>query len=52
MFVLGDADKADTEEVFALRPMTCPFQFQVYLSRLRSYRELPMRLNEPPRCSE
>ena len=46
MFVLGDADKADTEEVFALRPMTCPFQFQVYLSRLRSYRELPMRLNE------
>jgi len=46
MFVLGDADKAETEEVFALRPMTCPFQFQVYLSRLRSYRELPMRLNE------
>jgi threonyl-tRNA synthetase len=46
MFVLGDANKAETEEVFALRPMTCPFQFQVYLSRLRSYRELPMRLNE------
>ncbi|MBZ4671492.1 MAG: threonyl-tRNA synthetase [Oscillospiraceae bacterium] len=46
MFVLGDADKAETEEVFALRPMTCPFQFQVYLSRLRSYRELPMRFNE------
>ena len=46
MFVLGDADKAEEEEVFALRPMTCPFQFQVYLARLRSYRELPMRLNE------
>jgi len=46
MFVLGDADKCDEQEVFALRPMTCPFQFQVYLSRLRSYRELPMRLNE------
>ncbi len=46
MFVLGDADKADTEEVFALRPMTCPFQFQVYLARQRSYRDLPMRLGE------
>lgn len=44
MFVLGDEEKDD--EVFALRPMTCPFQFQVYLNRLRSYRELPMRLNE------
>lgn len=46
MFVLGDAAKADTEEVFALRPMTCPFQFQVYLAKKRSYRELPMRFNE------
>lgn len=46
MFVLGDADKADETEVFALRPMTCPFQFQVYLSRQRSYRDLPMRFNE------
>lgn len=44
MFVLGDPDK--DEEVFALRPMTCPFQFQVYLARMRSYKELPMRLNE------
>ncbi|MDD3693248.1 MAG: threonine--tRNA ligase [Oscillospiraceae bacterium] len=44
MFVLGDEDKG--EEAFALRPMTCPFQFQVYLSRMRSYKELPMRLNE------
>lgn len=46
MFVLGEAEKADTEEVFALRPMTCPFQFQVYLAKQRSYRELPMRLGE------
>jgi threonyl-tRNA synthetase len=46
MFVLGDADKEDVAEVFALRPMTCPFQFQVYLARQRSYRDLPMRFNE------
>ncbi|MDF2566869.1 MAG: threonyl-tRNA synthetase [Oscillospiraceae bacterium] len=44
MFVLGDDE--DGKEAFALRPMTCPFQFQVYLSRMRSYRELPMRLGE------
>ena len=44
MFVLGDEEK--DREVFALRPMTCPFQFQVYLSRLRSYRDLPLRYNE------
>jgi len=43
MFIMGDEND---DEVFALRPMTCPFQFQVYLSRLRSYRELPMRFNE------
>lgn len=48
MFILGDPAKFDdpSEEILALRPMTCPFQFQVYLSRLRSYRELPFRLNE------
>ncbi|HEY9060137.1 MAG TPA: threonine--tRNA ligase [Pseudobacteroides sp.] len=45
MFVMGD-ENGDSTEVFALRPMTCPFQFQVYLARLRSYRELPMRFNE------
>jgi threonyl-tRNA synthetase len=45
MFVMGDENN-DSSEVFALRPMTCPFQFQVYLARLRSYRELPMRFNE------
>ncbi len=45
MFVLGDpAD--ETKECFALRPMTCPFQYQVYLTRPRSYRELPMRFGE------
>jgi len=44
MFVIGDEEKDD--EVFALRPMTCPFQFQYYLSRSRSYRDLPMRLSE------
>jgi len=45
MFIMGDPDD-ENAEVFALRPMTCPFQFQVYLARLRSYRELPMRFNE------
>ena len=44
MFILGDEEKDD--EVFALRPMTCPFQFQTYLTKKRSYRDLPMRLNE------
>ncbi len=44
MFIMGDPD-ADGE-VFALRPMTCPFQFQVYLNKTRSYRDLPMRLSE------
>lgn len=44
MFVLGDEEKDD--EVFALRPMTCPFQYQVFLNRMRSYRDLPMRLGE------
>ena len=45
MFVLGDPHD-ETKECFALRPMTCPFQYQVYLSRARSYRDLPMRLGE------
>jgi len=44
MFVLGDEEK--DKEVFALRPMTCPFQYQVFLNRQRSYRDLPMRLGE------
>ena len=45
MFVIGDPND-ETKECFALRPMTCPFQYQVYLNRKRSYRELPMRLTE------
>ena len=44
MFILGDEEKDN--EVFALRPMTCPFQYQAYLNRNRSYRDLPIRLNE------
>ena len=45
MFVLGDPYD-ETKECFALRPMTCPFQYQVYLNKQRSYRDLPMRLTE------
>ncbi len=44
MFVMGDEEK--DKEVFALRPMTCPFQYQAYLSKMRSYRDLPLRYNE------
>lgn len=44
MFVFGDEEKDD--EVFALRPMTCPFQYYVYKNSQRSYRDLPMRLGE------
>ena len=44
MFVLGDEEK--DSEVFCMRPMTCPFQYQVYLNRQRSYKDLPMRLGE------
>ena len=45
MFILGDPHDEE-KECFALRPMTCPFQYQVYLNRQRSYRDLPMRLGE------
>ncbi len=44
MFVFGDPDSDD--EVYALRPMTCPFQYQAYLNKQRSYRDLPLRYNE------
>lgn len=44
MFVLGDPEK--DKEVFALRPMTCPFQYQAYLNKKRSYRDLPLRYDE------
>ena len=44
MFVLGDEEKDD--EVFALRPMTCPFQYYVYKNSQKSYRDLPLRYGE------
>ena len=44
MFIFGDPESND--EVFALRPMTCPFQYQAYLNKQRSYRDLPLRYNE------
>ncbi len=44
MFVIGDEDK--DEEVLGMRPMTCPFQFMIYNSKLRSYRDLPIRYAE------
>ena len=47
MFIMGEGDLDDEQnEVFALRPMTCPFQFQVYLNKMRSYRDLPLRYAE------
>jgi len=48
MFAIGDPAKFDdeNEDVLALRPMTCPFQFQAYLNKTRSYRDLPLRYNE------
>ncbi len=45
MFILGDPHD-ETKECFALRPMTCPFQYQAYLNRKRSYRDLPLRYAE------
>ena len=44
MFVLGDEEK--DKEVYALRPMTCPFQYYVYKAEQHSYRDLPIRLGE------
>ena len=44
MFILGDEEK--NEEVFALRPMTCPFQFMIYKASQKSYRDLPIRYGE------
>ena len=44
MFIFGDESK--DKEVFALRPMTCPFQYQAYLNKMRSYRDLPLRYGE------
>lgn len=44
IFIIGNEEK--DKEVFALRPMTCPFQYQCYLNKQRSYRDLPLRYNE------
>ncbi len=44
MFILGDEEK--DSEVFALRPMTCPFQFMIYKASQKSYRDLPIRYGE------
>lgn len=44
MFVLGDEEK--DKEVFALRPMTCPFQYYIYKASQKSYRDLPLRYGE------
>lgn len=44
MFVLGDEET--DKEVFALRPMTCPFQYYVYKNEQHSYRDLPIRMGE------
>ena len=44
MFVLGNEN--EDKEVFALRPMTCPFQYQAYLNKARSYKDLPLRYDE------
>ena len=44
MFIMGDEEK--DEEVMALRPMTCPFQFMIYKAKTRSYKDLPLRYGE------
>lgn len=44
MFIIGEEEK--DEEVLALRPMTCPFQFNIYNAKLHSYRDLPVRMAE------
>ncbi len=46
MFVLGDPNADEDQEILALRPMTCPFQYQIYKNGLKSYRDLPVRYAE------
>ena len=52
MFILGDDDEDEEgnsvsgNDIFALRPMTCPFQYYVYKARQKSYRDLPYRMGE------
>jgi threonyl-tRNA synthetase len=45
MFIIGDESK-ENSEVFALRPMTCPFQYMIYKNGIKSYRDLPIRYSE------
>lgn len=45
MFILGNPDDVNSE-VYALRPMTCPFQIMIYKNGIKSYRDLPIRYNE------
>ena len=50
MFILGEIDEhgesTKGEEIMALRPMTCPFQYQIFKNGLKSYRDLPCRYSE------
>ena len=46
MFIMGDPELSDTQEIMALRPMTCPFQYFVYKASQKSYRDLPCRYGE------
>ncbi len=50
MFILGEIDgqgeSPEGEEIMALRPMTCPFQYQIFKNGLKSYRDLPCRYSE------
>ena len=48
MFILNKESEGtkDGKEVMALRPMTCPFQYYVYMNEQRSYRDLPYRMSE------
>ena len=52
MFILGEDDEDEEgnsisgNDIFALRPMTCPFQYYVYKARQKSYRDLPYRMGE------
>ena len=46
MFVMGDEEEPDGKKAYALRPMTCPFQFEIYNAGMHSYRDLPIRYAE------
>ena len=46
MFIIGDENEPEGSKAYALRPMTCPFQFEIYNSSMHSYRDLPVRYAE------